>query len=219
MNLINKIIAPFGVRLARAGRASGSNSEIATIERNKKDTLNQLWGDIAFKDEYKKNHESLYEGLLQIAKSEGLVDQAESIIDVGCGPGYFLGLLDRIGFKGSLSGCDFAEAAILSASQQCARADLFVHDIYLPLKQSYDLLFCMETLEHLLYPERAFANLLNSSKIAVLTVPEGRKDSFMGHINFWSPESWEIFCRQNAKSKDVVTRVFNGSKNLVAVIR
>ena len=33
--------------------------------------------------------------------------------------------------------------------------------------------------------------------IAIITVPEGRRDTSMKHINFWSPESWQVFCKKN----------------------
>ena len=34
--------------------------------------------------------------------------------------------------------------------------------------------------------------------ILLVTVPNGRIDTFAGHINFWSPESWDIFVAENS---------------------
>jgi hypothetical protein len=75
----------------------------------------------------------------------------------------------------------------------------------------------METLEHLLHPGEALRNLLEASRRCILTVPEGRKDSFRGHINFWSLESWEVLCRDNAGSRNVTVQEFNEDQNLVAI--
>lgn len=37
--------------------------------------------------------------------------------------------------------------------------------------------------------------MVDKSGIALVTVPDGRIDTFEGHINFWSPESWEVFVK------------------------
>jgi hypothetical protein len=58
----------------------------------------------------------------------------------------------------------------------------------------FDTVFCCETLEHLLIPSKALKNLLNATNFkCVLTVPDGRTDTYPGHINFWSEESWGSF--------------------------
>ncbi|MEG2336387.1 MAG: hypothetical protein RSC04_01440, partial [Bacteroidales bacterium] len=31
----------------------------------------------------------------------------------------------------------------------------------------------------------------------VISVPDGRKDTYSGHIQFWSPESWAVFIEDN----------------------
>ena len=34
---------------------------------------------------------------------------------------------------------------------------------------------------------------LNTNGKLIISVPDGRIDTFSGHINFWSPESFKIF--------------------------
>jgi len=217
MNVINKLLRPLGVRIVREKNRPLPKAGIDPLERNKKATLDQLWGDAAFKDKYEQEHRPLYDSLSAIIASRKLLEGAQSLIDVGCGPGNFLGRLDRTGFTGALSGCDFSESAIAAAAQQCPRAALFTHDIYQPLKARYEVLTCMETLEHLLQPGQALQNLLAASRVCIITVPEGRKDSFRGHINFWSLESWEVFCREAAGKRKLTVQEFNEAKNLVAI--
>ena len=219
MNLINKLLRPFGIKSVRLDATVVRAANYDTLERNQKQTLDRLWSDEAFKKTYEQNHQPLYESLLEIVRAEGLLKAAGSVIDVGCGPGYVLEMIASGGFTGKLSGCDFSDSAIQSAAQRCPGAQLFTHDVYQPLPAHHDLLFCMETIEHLLHPEKALANLLAASRVAVITVPEGRKDFFQGHINFWSPESWQVFCEKNAAGRSVSTRLINQDKNLLAIFR
>jgi len=70
---------------------------------------------------------------------------------------------------------------------------------------TYDLIFCLEVLEHQVDPAGALSSVLtglHGGGVCLVTVPNGRKDSldagnisitgkaYSGHINFWSPESW-----------------------------
>jgi len=58
-----------------------------------------------------------------------------------------------------------------------------------------------EVLEHILHPVTAFRNLLEivmAKGILLITVPNGRYETFSGHINFWSPESWDVFISENS---------------------
>jgi SAM-dependent methyltransferase len=217
MHIFNKLLRPLGVRIVRERRPRFPKVLVDPLERNKRTTLDQLWDDSAFKDHYEQEHRPFYDSLYEIIVTRGLFKDAQSIIDVGCGPGYFLAHIDQAGFAGELSGCDFSESAISSAAQNCPRAELFLHDVYQPLKKSYDVLTCMETLEHLLHPVEALRNFLSASRLCIITVPEGRKDSFRGHINFWSLESWEVFCQDSAGSRKCTVQEFNNARNLVAV--
>ena len=104
----------------------------------------------------------------------------------------------------SLTGADFSESKISNCRILYPQIDFEVRDIYNQLKSSYDLILCTEVLEHLLYPDRALKMLLNGINehgSIFITVPNGRLDSFSGHINFWSPESWKVFLEENIYTK------------------
>lgn len=219
MNLLNKLLRPFGLKAVARDSTVIRPASYDTLERNDKSTLDRLWSDEEFKKTYEQNHQPLYHSLLEIVRAEGLLTGAEDLLDVGCGPGYLVDLLSRAGHTGKLSGCDFSDSAVRSASARCPAASFFTHDIYQALPGRHDLLFCMETIEHLLHPDKALANLLAASRVTVLTVPEGRKDFFQGHINFWSPESWQVFCEKHAEGRRVTTRLINKEKNLLAIFR
>ena len=116
------------------------------------------------------------------------------IADIGCGTGHMLEALRRKFepvWKIELFGLDFASTAIERARTLLPRAQFIIADLYnssLPL-DFFDLVLCIETLEHLRYPEKAVFQLLRICKPGgdlIITVPNGEKDSWDGHINFWN---------------------------------
>jgi hypothetical protein len=66
--------------------------------------------------------------------------------------------------------------------------------------------------------------------VLILTIPDGRRDaikagefyseskSYWGHINFWSPESWDLFVIRNREDLDSMTGALS-ERNLYAVLR
>jgi 2-polyprenyl-3-methyl-5-hydroxy-6-metoxy-1,4-benzoquinol methylase len=76
----------------------------------------------------------------------------------------------------------------------------------------YDTIFCTQTIEHMTFPVRSIQillSLVSSGGHLILTVPDGRSDlspsaalragcqSYIGHVNFWSIESWASFLSEN----------------------
>ena len=61
---------------------------------------------------------------------------------------------------------------------------------------------------------------MSQNGILIITVPNGRMDTSFRHINFWSPESWEIFIKEHANKKYVLDiGLFNNYKNNYAIIK
>lgn len=118
-------------------------------------------------------------------------------VDVGCGTGHLLLALRKQGFMGRLIGLDTAE----SAQQQVLghNADLEFYPGYLSEQgwdNYFDLILCTEVLEHCDDPVNIVQDMLRAIKpngMIVITVPDGRKDTWDGHIHFWSPESFKLF--------------------------
>ena len=78
------------------------------------------------------------------------------------------------------------------------------------LDYKFDIVFCTEVLEHLLYPHIALQNIIHLSQdsgVIMITVPNGRIDTFEGHINFWSPESWKVFIESNISDQEFEVKV------------
>jgi 2-polyprenyl-3-methyl-5-hydroxy-6-metoxy-1,4-benzoquinol methylase len=57
----------------------------------------------------------------------------------------------------------------------------------------------VDTLEHLEEPEKVVNNLLDAltpTGFLCIVVPNGRYDTFEGHIHYWSPESLILFMKK-----------------------
>lgn len=107
-----------------------------------------------------------------------------------------------------LFGFDHSLAALEIARRLLLQAEFRMMDIYAPMPdERFDIIFCIEVLEHLLYPDRALRNLtqLAPGGMLILAVPNGRYDHFAGHINFWSPESWRVFLETTCPSWEIET--------------
>lgn len=80
----------------------------------------------------------------------------QKVLDVGCGNGYFLKYVS-LTRDWELFGVDQSEKAIEVARSRVPEAQLFTADVEkLPFRDNgFDIVFCMETLEHLSRPERA----------------------------------------------------------------
>lgn len=111
-----------------------------------------------------------------------------SVIDLGCGPGYYLSALARrgvsvVGFEASLAAVQMANAS----------APVFTVDLTRPFRSNlrYDLAICFEVAEHL--PERAAPILVESlcrlgRKVLFTAAPPGQPG--IDHINLQPKAFW-----------------------------
>ncbi len=134
-------------------------------------------------------------------------------LDLGTAFGVFPHLISQVYKDSEVYGIDVDETYI-----SISRA-LFPDGNYasgkleeLSASTKYDTVFCTQTLEHMIFPARSVQSLLSlvsSGGHLILTVPDGRSDlspsaalragsqSYIGHVNFWSIESWASFLSEN----------------------
>jgi 2-polyprenyl-3-methyl-5-hydroxy-6-metoxy-1,4-benzoquinol methylase len=169
------------------------------VKANTKEAFDFFWSQ----DRYVARHYleasrlSLYELVAQYCAdtlSNYDVPMAVRIVDIGCGCGQMLESLRcklAARHKLELHGLDFSSAAVIRARRLLPMVTFMVEDIYnnsLP-SDFFDLVLCIETLEHLRWPEKALLELLRVCRLGgsiVITVPNGEKDSWDGHVNFWN---------------------------------
>lgn len=159
--------------------------------------------------------------LLDQCDTEGVEIADKRVLDIGCHAGSLLRLIRARYPEASLFGCDVGDVKLAMARRACPDAELFFSTLAdLPRSSRYDVVFLMEVLEHTVDPEavvRRLLDIVSAAGTLVLTVPDGRRDqfpakeyhaefdSYAGHINFWSQESWHYFLTRIAHERRVRT--------------
>ena len=189
------------------------------IHYNSKQGLNEFYSDSEIVESYLDP--AFYDRLVDLLATYGVDYDQKRIADIGCGTGGLLKALQKQFKSRSLTGLEYSEKALDLARAKVPDVEFCYFDIYEGSSLQFDVIFCIEVLEHLLHPDRALRNvvaMLADSGVALLTVPNGRIDTFDGHINFWSPESWEVFLKQMCAGYTVQTGLIENGQNNYAVI-
>lgn len=225
MKKINKIIKnifyKFGIGLYRIKKNEEISKAILSkefaLDFNSYKAVNSWYSLDKHVDDYlSEGRISFYTELINLANTEGVTFENKNILDIGCGPGALLNELNKRYKNTKLTGIDFSEHAIMYARKKMPNITFEVKDVLKDhLKDKYDIIFCTEVLEHLENPEQTLKKiltLLSTNGVLILSVPNGRVDTFMGHIHFWSPESWLIFLKKYCD--DFVIKTYQVNKNI-----
>ncbi len=228
--LAKKALACFGVGIHRlkpcAEPPPFPNAQglpvCSVLDHNSQARINEFYSDPKIVERYlARARLKSYEDVAALLREKGIDCDGKSVADVGCGTGHFL-LNVRKRFRPSaMTGFEYAEAALRVARETLPEAQFQLLDIYEGTARRFDVVFCIEVIEHLLQPEKALKNLLamlGENGVLLITVPDGRQDTFAGHINFWSPESWQVFVRSNCSGFDTEMGTVFGNANF-AIIR
>ena len=127
----------------------------------------------------------IYLSVLDKIKAHNMLDSAKSLLDIGCGKGHFLKILNS-NFKGKdLTGSDlFDYSSELSFDTKWVKQDLNLK----PSEnfQKYEIVTAIEVIEHLENPRkfiREFSQLLTPGGFFVITTPN--LESFTSLISFF----------------------------------
>lgn len=128
------------------------------------------------------------------------------ILDVGCGDGFHLKLLREYGNKTwILEGIDLDKRAIEVASHSGIKVHLgSVEEIDLP-KESYDLIFMIQTIEHVEKPVKVlsaiYSLLKKGGKLVIVTDNTDSIDFKFYKQRYWGgyhfPRHWNLFNRKS----------------------
>lgn len=114
----------------------------------------------------------------------------EKILEAGCGPGYYLRILNCLGLEMKLYGVDIDEAALTKAREILNKKSIYRADLTkkLPFKENYfDKIILSEVLEHIPNDEKALRmvySVLRPGGKLIITVPN--KD----YPFSWDPVNW-----------------------------
>ena len=170
------------------------------------------WDYASSNPEYEDSYFSKVVGDLVLDEVRRIVPLEGRILDFGCGPGH---LMEKLIARGvAVRGVDFSEDSIASVNARLSGNPLFrgaVHITGLPVKEldgSYDIVFLLETIEHIL-PEIMNATLSELNRLLriggkiVITTPNrenleankvmcpecGCTFHRIQHVHSWSAES------------------------------
>jgi SAM-dependent methyltransferase len=203
-------------------RDSGAGDPADSLYQNSRERIDKCLCSTpcAVRQYYSDERIRFYQTCLQLLKDSGIILQDKHVVDVACGMGYQLRLVLEYNPAG-LTGLDFSRVAVEIARLLCPAGLFYEFDIYQKYHETFDVVICTEALEHFLYPSIALNNILSMIRpagCAFLTVPNGRMDTFDGHINFWSPESWRIFIEEHCEGFDIRCGALR-KENIYALIR
>jgi 2-polyprenyl-3-methyl-5-hydroxy-6-metoxy-1,4-benzoquinol methylase len=154
--------------------------------------------------------------LLRIARSSSYPGRPLALLDAGCGEGISMRALLG-GASSGVVGLDGSVGALHVARQIAPARPLTAGDLLaLPFPdRRFDVVICMEVLEHLPDPERGLAELCRvSSRWLLLSVPNEplfRGANFLrgknvrdwgndaGHVNHWSARGFRRFVAQHCE--------------------
>lgn len=139
--------------------------------------------------------------------------KASSLLDIGCGEGQVDKFLLSHNSDLKITGVDFDKEALRKAKINCPEMTVKKADIYhLPFSdKSFDLIICLEVLEHLDKPELALKEFKRIGQRFLISVPHepffslasffsGKYLSRFGkhpeHLQFWSEKRFEKLLRK-----------------------
>jgi 2-polyprenyl-3-methyl-5-hydroxy-6-metoxy-1,4-benzoquinol methylase len=139
------------------------------------------------------------------------------ILDIGCGPGFVIkSLLKNSNFKEVMC-VDSSKVAIQKLKEIFPEAKTMilniVEDDFANLID-FDVIFCTEVIEHIPDYENVLEkikNLMSDRTLFILTIPDGRLDQSMYHVNFFSKISLEVILKKIFTNFHFKLYNFNGS--------
>jgi len=194
--LIKNIFNAFGLEVRKKIHAPLSDASSYNSEAN---------ADLFYADEklvtayINAERISFYKAIINLLEQQLELKNIRTVADVSAGAGHLLKLFREKHSDKTYFGFDYSAKALEVCRKTCPGIPFEQADLYKGTAQTFDLLLCVDTLEHLEHPEKAInsmLNMLNANGYILIAVPNGRYDTFEGHIHYWSPESLILFLKQ-----------------------
>lgn len=171
---IDKLNARLELRAERAQQVK-KDGEFNTIMHNSAEGMDHFFGAIGDQEIYLEFGRAVG----NLFKEKGVSATGKDVVDFGIGPGIALKALLADFQPSRIVGLDFSKNAISIAQKHIPDGEFYTADIYKPTEGEFDIVLCMEVLEHLEYPQKALMNIsknVRDNGKLVLTVPQGRID-------------------------------------------
>lgn len=210
--LVNRVLGTIGLRLTRIPGTGDVLDPVArsiargvsTREHNSRENMDTIYADPNLMTHYFTSERLAFYGRVR-QQVASLNLKPNDILDVGCGAGHLLSALADLYPGATTCGVDFSREAIGIARRVHPASRFEVMSIFEleKLQTQFDLVVCTEVIEHLEAADVAVEKLMSVCRqggTVVITVPDGRQDTFAGHFNFWTPESFRREFRERDPS-------------------
>lgn len=166
-------------------------------QMNSAAALNEYWSRIKLDEYFDEKRRAHYDNIAAFA--DKLIGWSErerlDIADVGCGGGHLLAAMQQRNPErvGKMVGMDYAPSILQFAKTVAPDATFIEGDITDPAlavdAELFDIVFCVQALEHIRDVEAALRNLLRISRAhVVISVPNGAHDRASYHVNHWTED-------------------------------
>lgn len=185
----------------------------STSDKNK--FYEAFWENASYQTEYAFDS-AVRDRMPAIHKVWGELKLPNRVLDFGSGNGVLSYWMHCNGFGNDIVGVDVSDTGIANARKAFARLGLNYEHVdlldTLNTQDTFDVVVSSHVLEHVPEPEKTLKKLLPLSEWFVLEVPleqclwpelscairgKSRSDNPLGHINFWTKESFTDFLRNN----------------------
>ena len=168
------------------------NKPFQSVIDNSQSSFDEFWNDDGVVSEYLGEARQQFYGDVLGACGEYLRGH---VADIGCGPGFVLKALSTMKGVDALYGVDFSRSSIKRCREEYPGGIFLVGDIYRLAcpNEVFDVVICMETLEHLERAPEAIKELFRvcrKSGHVIITIPNGARDEYVGHLNFWTEQDF-----------------------------
>jgi 2-polyprenyl-3-methyl-5-hydroxy-6-metoxy-1,4-benzoquinol methylase len=200
------------------------NGALDSIDYNTPQGADKFYENTRLAEDYIRNNVPVHvQNLLSLLHKKKFDFSNKKIIDVGCGTGHCLKRLKSLYANSSLTGIEISHEAIKIAQNILIDIPILKADILnLPITEKYDLVLCQQVLEHIPDAETAVLKLwelVAESGYLIITIPDGRLDSFAGHIHFWSKESFILLLRKLLPSQSIEVNHLQDEVSMYALIQ
>lgn len=139
------------------------------------------------------------------------IRETDSVLDIGCGLGYFLETLENE----DIAGVDISEYSIKMAKKRLQRGVFHFCDLnseLFPFSRQFDVIFCGETLEHINNPQIIYElakNHLSKGGRLIITTPNQNGIDSPEHINSFDEKTLNKYAEDAGLSVIRMQRIFS----------
>ena len=182
--------------------------------KNQKQFYEKFWENYKYQEQY-AFYVAVQDRLPAIKNVWSDLENPDEVLDFGCGNGVLTYLLKCNGFGKNILGVDISIKGIKNAQKFFSKNGLSfksLDDFWLIKNKKFDVIVSSHVFEHIDYPEKTLKKIKNFADWIIIEVPlenafwpnlisivkrKPRKNNPLGHVNFWSKNSFQDFLANN----------------------